>query len=123
VRLRGLNGLELPLATAFAIFLHTLLRADPALPAWARPLASYGSRASFSLYAVHFPLLALTAGLVVDDQRLPPTPASIATVVAAVSVTAAFCWAFAWCTERRTGRLRNALLRMSWPTRARPTDG
>lgn len=118
VRLRGLDGLELPLAAAFAIFLHTLMRVDPALPAWVRPLASYGSKASFSLYAVHFPLLALTAGVVVDGQRLPPTSVSIAAVVAAVLVTVAVCWAFAWCTERHTGRLREALSRMSWPTRA-----
>lgn len=113
VRLRGLDGLELPLAAAFAVLLHTLMRVDPALPAWARPLASYGSKASFSLYAVHFPLLALMAGIVINEQRLPPTTVGMAMVAAAVSITVAFCWAFAWCTERHTGRLRDALSRKS----------
>lgn len=105
-------GVEDPLeAAAFALFLFTLLRSDPPPLAGLRPLAAYGARASFSLYAIHFPLMALAAGWVVGERRLVPDGEAVLVVVAILALALAAAWLFAAQTEKRTGALRAWLRR------------
>ena len=100
-------GAEDPLeAAAFALFLFTLLRSDPPRISVLRPLAAYGARASFSLYATHFPLMALAAGWIVGPTRLAPGREAALAVVAILLSALGAAWLFAEQTEARTGTLR-----------------
>lgn len=106
VRATGLEGKEVPLALTFAGFLYVLLRADISASGWLTPFASYGAKASFSLYALHFPLLALAAALLIDDQRMAPSFAGIGLMLATLLAVIATCGLFARHTERHTARVR-----------------
>lgn len=108
----GEFGAEDPLeAASFALFLFTLLRSDPPRIAALQPFAAYGARASFSLYAIHFPLMALAAGWIVGPTRLPPDARTAGLVLALLAAALALAWLFAALTEARTERLRRALRR------------
>jgi len=108
----GEFGGEDPLeAASFALFLFTLLRSDPPRIAALRPFAAFGARASFSLYAIHFPVMALVAGWIVGPARLPPDARTAALVVALLAMVLALAWLFAALTEARTGALRDWLRR------------
>lgn len=108
----GEFGAEDPLeAASFALFLFTLLRSDPPRIAALQPFAAYGARASFSLYAIHFPLMALAAGWIVGPTRLPPDARTAVLVLALLAAALALAWLFAALTEARTERLRRALRR------------
>ncbi|MGV3456361.1 acyltransferase family protein [Sphingomonas sp.] len=105
-------GVEDPIeAASFALFLFTLLRSDPPRIAALRPLASFGAQASFSLYAIHFPLIALAAGWIVGDARLAPGGEAVLAVVAILILALAAAWLFAARTEAHTGALRNWIRR------------
>lgn len=108
VRIVGTEGFELTLAAAFAVFLYVLLRTDPSVPGWMKPLAAYGAKASFSLYALHFPILAFLAALLLDAKRMVPSGPNIALVIGALLVAVVVCALFARGTERHTGRIRAA---------------
>ena len=84
-----------------------MLRADPLAPRWLGPLAAYGAQASFSLYVLHFPIIAFGAALLLDDQRLPASATSIALVVAVLASAILLSAIFARHTERHTGRVRS----------------
>lgn len=107
VRVVGLVYLELPLAAAFAFFLYAMLRADLRVPHWLLPLAAYGAQASFSLYALHFPVLAFAAALLLDTERLPPVAMNIALVAGTLALVILLCGVVARTTERHTGRIRS----------------
>lgn len=100
------------LAAGFSIFLLTLLLANPvpfrAIPA----LAAYGAGASFSLYAIHFPIMAFAAGLFVGAQRLAPNSSAIALVALVLLTTVGAGWMFSRVTESRTNALRQAAHRL-----------
>lgn len=105
-------GVEDPIeAASFALFLFALLRSDPPRFGALGPLAAYGARASFSLYAIHFPLMALAAGWVVGDARLVPDAGAALAAVAILALACAAAWLFAAQTEARTGALRAWLRR------------
>lgn len=105
-------GAEDPLeAATFALFLFTLLSSDPPRIGMLRPFAVYGARASFSLYAIHFPLMALTAGWVVGPTRLAPGGEAALAVGAILMLALGAAWVFSAQTEARTGALRGWLRR------------
>jgi peptidoglycan/LPS O-acetylase OafA/YrhL len=81
---------------------------DRALPHGAA-LARYGASSSFSLYAMHFPLLALTAAGLGLHARLAPSPATIGGCLAVCVVLAFAGWGFSRLTERHTRRVRQGL--------------
>lgn len=117
----GEFGAEDPLeAASFALALFTLLRSDPPRIAALGPLATYGARASFSLYAIHFPLMALAAGWIVGPARLAPDARTGVLVVVLLAAALALAWLFAALTEARTERLRRALRR--WFSRPGAAD-
>lgn len=103
-------GHSLVLGGAFALVLWALLRLDPAAPAWLRPLSNYGAKASFSLYAAHFPLLLVVASLLPPAARTAPDAARAVTWAAVLALALGWGWLFAKATEAHTGRLRAWLL-------------
>ncbi|MCP3731599.1 acyltransferase [Sphingomonas sp. MG17] len=96
-------------AACFALFLFTLLRGAPRRWRLLRPFAAYGARASFSLYAIHFPVMAFLAGLAVGGQRFAPDARALTVAIAILLAVAGAGWAFAALTEARTGALRRSL--------------
>ncbi|MFS0738917.1 acyltransferase [Sphingomonas sp. 1P06PA] len=109
VRIIGLAYLELALAATFALFLYVLLLVDPPAPRWLQPLAAYGAQASFSLYALHFPVIAFAAAMLLSSERMPPTAANILLMGGALALAIVVCWVFARFTERHTGTVRSFL--------------
>lgn len=94
------------LAASFALFLLALLRHPPRLRTPVAALARYGATASFSLYATHFPLMALATALIISTERLSPTSGPIAMVLAILSFSIGFGLLFANATEKHTAAVR-----------------
>ena len=101
--------LDLPLALAFGWFLYELAQAEVPFPGWLARLARYGSTSSFSLYAIHFPIAALVGGWLARTGRLPPSPGSLALVLAVTALCVAAGWLFSLASERHTADLRRWL--------------
>lgn len=91
---------------SFAVVLWCLLQRRPPVPLPVRPLAHLGATASFSLYAIHYPLLAMLATLLNGDVRLGPTLPAMALVLAVTAVLACCGVVFARLTEAHTATLR-----------------
>ena len=99
------------LAASFAGLLYVLRACQIAMPHWLEPVARYGRESSYSLYVVHFPLLALAGSLASGGVRFAAAPASVAWVVALSMAAIAAGWAFSELTERNTGKARAFLRR------------
>lgn len=97
---------DLILGLAAAAFIAALAARDPRCPPILDPVARFGAMGSFSLYAVHFPIMALAAGLIVGPSRLPPSIASIIVVLSVLIAVIAVAIPFARLTEARTPALR-----------------
>jgi peptidoglycan/LPS O-acetylase OafA/YrhL len=69
-------------------------------------IAAYGAGSSFSLYVVHFPLLALTAAVIGLHARLQPSAATIGGCLALMAALTLAAWGFSRVTERNTRRVR-----------------
>ncbi|PCD02933.1 hypothetical protein COC42_00355 [Sphingomonas spermidinifaciens] len=120
-RLGDRPGEDLVVAGVAGLFLAALLRRNPRFPARLAPVARFGASGSFSLYAIHFPVMAMVAGLSVWPGQLPPGPAGIAAALAAVGGAVMLAIGYARLTEANTGRLRN-WLRGSLQTAIRPAE-
>ncbi|PZU79623.1 MAG: hypothetical protein DI530_08490 [Sphingomonas sp.] len=112
LRASGYFWLDGLVALSFAAFLLTLIAADPPIPGAVMPFATFGSRASFSLYATHFPVVAFVATLVVDRVRPQPDAASVSLAYAVLAGCALLAWFFARVTEARTDVVRHAARRI-----------
>ena len=99
------------LAVAFATLLYALRQGQIGMPRLIEPLARYGRDSSYSLYVVHFPLLALIGSLVSGGVRMAPSPIGVAMVLALTLVCVGLGWAFSELTERNTGKARAFLRR------------
>lgn len=108
-RLAPVLGWEFPVALSFAAFLAALLAMRPAFPRVLSGLAHYGSRASFSLYVTHFPILAIIAGIEVGVEREAPTMTSLLFVCLSFLAALIFAYGFSMLTEANTGRVRQWL--------------
>lgn len=103
----GDYALEDPvLAMAFAVFLLTLLLLNPRVLPAIVPFARYGAQASFSLYAIHFPVMAFVAGALIDRTRLPPGIYGFSLVAVTLLMTVVLARRFAALTEAKTGLVR-----------------
>lgn len=103
-------SIEDPLeAACFALFLFMLLRSAPRRWPVLRPFAIYGARASFSLYATHFPVAAFVAGLAVGDRRWAIDTGALAVAAGILILVVSVGWIFAALTETHTGSLRRWL--------------
>jgi peptidoglycan/LPS O-acetylase OafA/YrhL len=90
----------------FAALLWGLLRSPVHWPRWLRGFSRYGAGSSFSLYAIHFPVLALCVALLPRQSQ----PAML--LVAALGLTAFLAgwgYLFSRFTERNTGWLRTRM--------------
>ncbi|MDC7810916.1 acyltransferase family protein [Sphingomonas koreensis] len=99
------------LAIVFSAFLLSLIILNPSPVALVRPLAIYGARASFSLYATHFPVMAFAAALTIGARRLPPDAYGVTLVMIVLAASLVLAWLFAMQTEGRTGALRRFFAR------------
>ena len=105
------NGaIDFVLAAAFASLLYILRASQIGFPLLLQPLARFGRESSYSLYVIHFPILALAGSLATGGSRLIPSPFCVAMVFGLSLAAVASGWAFSQLTERSTGKAR-ALLR------------
>ena len=97
------------IAIGFGIFLLAVLRFEVGPPAIMKPLSIYGSGSSFSLYAIHLPLLIFIIAALNGSQRMQPSLLALATVVATAVALILFALVFSRFTELRTGVLRDVM--------------
>jgi peptidoglycan/LPS O-acetylase OafA/YrhL len=101
--------IDLPLAISFGLVLLALARTALPFPRLLARVADYGRKASFSLYAIHFPIVALLGGWVTGRARLAPGGLALGLVLALTALCLAAGWLFAQGSEAFTPRLRNWL--------------
>ena len=104
---------DLPLALSFGLLLLALARGALPFPPMLAPLAHYGHKASFSLYAIHFPIVALAGGWITGQARLAPGAEALVLVLALTVFCLLAGWLFSRGTEAFTPQLR-AWLRQRW---------
>lgn len=109
VRFRDFPFEDFLLAAVFGILLTLLLMARVGLPPLMTALARFGARSSFTLYATHFPVLALFAGLMLNDERLEPSFMAALSVTASLIATVAIAVVLSRFTERQTAEVRRRL--------------
>jgi peptidoglycan/LPS O-acetylase OafA/YrhL len=93
--------------------LVVLLIPDVARPGVALRAVGRYAHSSYSLYAIHLPIVALiTAGLIpFAADRWTPTPLHVLALVGLVALVAAIAWVFAQLTERWTDDVRQLISR------------
>ncbi len=115
-RFHGISSLssDYVLALVTLLYLWVLLSdREPHQPASPYVLASReAARFSFTLYAVHAPLLVLIASLVVADSRWAPTVTHLTAGFAILLGALGFAWALAFVTEFRTDMVRGKIEKM-----------
>jgi len=102
-------GTPIALGAAFAQFLWVLLRTNPRPLKIGLPFARYGAKASFSLYAMHFPFMLAVISAIPPGVRVAPSVTRLLEWIGLCLLTIAFGWAFARLTEAHTGQLRARL--------------
>ena len=95
------------LGGAFSLFFWVLLRLDPGQLRPAAPFARYGAGSSFSLYALHFPVILALASLIAPGRRTMPDFARLLQWGGLVLAAIALAWLFSRLTEARTPQLRD----------------
>ena len=95
------------LALSFSLFLLALLLTNPLPIRGISALAAYGAGASFSLYAIHFPIMAFAAALFVCGTRLMPDLPTLALLTMVLLTTLGLGWLFGQLTEARTAAVRS----------------
>ncbi len=100
---------DFPLAISFGLLLLSLVKTALPFPQVLAPAAVYGRKASFSLYAIHFPIVALAGGWITARERLAPSPVAFLLVLAVTIFCLVAGWLFAQGSEALTPRLRNWL--------------
>lgn len=101
---------DLAIALTFAAFLFSLLRAPVAFPRALVGLARFGARSSFSLYAIHFPLM-LFAIVGLGLERGPLNVVSVGVITATTVLCSIAAIGFSQLTEARTPFIRQWLSR------------
>lgn len=111
---RGVPGLpgDMLVGLAFATFLLALLRQPKRLWPAPRILVSYGARSSYSLYALHFPLIVFVAG-VAGFERSAISPRTCLLTLLLIVAAVAAGWLFSRLTEAHTDGLRRRLLALA----------
>lgn len=97
---------DISLAVAFAAFMVFGMRSSFGS---ARPfgwVAQLGSRSSYSLYAIHLPVVVFISNFLVPTTRIPASIYSWALVAFIPLVCVGLAVAFSRVTENQTGRLR-----------------
>ncbi len=101
------NGLiDLALALGFGGLLYVLRASRIGFPRMLDPLARFGRESSYSLYVLHFPLVALVGSLATGGIRSPATPLGLVLVLVLTFGSMAAARLFSLLTERNTGAAR-----------------
>lgn len=102
---------EYLIAAYFVVLLWVLLQQDWPAPRGAyRTVAGALSRLSYTLYAVHLPVIVfLTAVVNRDWHRLPRSPANVLLYLAVNMVTMAIAYLFYLAFEKNTERVRKGI--------------
>jgi peptidoglycan/LPS O-acetylase OafA/YrhL len=108
--IRNGAAIDVVLALAFAGLLFMLRAGSVPLPRLFEPLARYGRNSSYSLYVIHFPLVALVGSWATAGTRQAASPLGVVLTLALTLGSIAAAWAFSLFTERNTGKAR-ALVR------------
>jgi len=89
-------------------YLWVLLSAKEPYPAGARsvPVSREVARFSYTLYAVHLPILVFLTALVEGDSRWYPTPVHLLVGAGLLVVAVGYAYVLAFLTEFRTDKLR-----------------
>lgn len=112
----GFIAAGLTVGVGFAVLLSALLARPVAWPKGLSPLSRYGAGSSFSLYAAHFPVLAL---LVAATPRIEGFFFRLLTSLVVTALLIAWGYLFSRLTEAHTKRLRTLMRR--WIGRGRDT--
>lgn len=94
------------IALGFATFLYAVLRSNLGIPEVLSPLARYGGSSSYSLYAVHAPILLGALALLMGESRMKPSPEGMVLAVALTLALVGFAYVFSLATEYQTDKLR-----------------
>jgi peptidoglycan/LPS O-acetylase OafA/YrhL len=105
------SAMDVVLAVAFAALLYALRANAVRFPRWLAMFARFGRDSSYSLYVVHFPILALTGSLLSGGERLAPSPLSIGLVAVLTLGCVTIAWLFSELTEQNTDKVREFLHR------------
>ena len=111
IRYSNLNVGLLALTTTILVALLVVDVSWTGAPATALGGLSRYADSSYSLYAVHLPIVALAAAILVPDaaRRWEPTPAHWAAAFGIVAVMLVIGWLVATATELRTDRVRRSI--------------
>ena len=102
---------DLLLAASFSVFLAVGMRSAFGGARGLSALASFGSRSSYSLYAIHLPIVVFVCNFFAPDRRLAASVWSWTLVLLIPLIAVAAAKPFSKATEDQTSRLRNALSR------------
>lgn len=100
---------DVVISAAFALTLFGLCLWLPQRRRAFQWLTIYGARASFSLYAIHYPVGAFFISIVLAGKRLQPSGGALALVGLAWLALIGIGWLFASVTERHTPAIRDRL--------------
>jgi peptidoglycan/LPS O-acetylase OafA/YrhL len=94
----------------------------PGAPGRLLEVLSRSAHGSYSLYAIHLPILAFTAAATIGraERRWFPNPLHLGAAALVLVAVALAAWAFASCTEARTNQVRAALQRSLLEARIKP---
>lgn len=101
---------DLVCGLSFALLLWTTLNIRAAGLKGGSSIVTSVAAISYSLYAVHFPIMALFAVLFFGEQRSQPSPSALFSYISVLIAVSAIGGAFWWLFERQTRRLQNYLL-------------
>ncbi len=104
-----IGSAEVPLAISFGLLLLAMSRTALPFPRVMEPLARYGRTSSFSLYAIHYPVIALVGGWLARQGRLAPGTEALLLVLALTAFCLFIGWIFSRGTEAYTQPLRGWL--------------
>lgn len=118
---------DIVVGAVFAIQLAALRAARLPFPRIFAAVASFGRSASFSLYATHFPLVLLLAGLADGTARFAFGAKGLAVFTAVIVACVVVAYAFAMIFEKRTDVVRAQMLKLidgvkPGPVRTRGAD-
>lgn len=116
IRLRPDAWMDPPLGGAVAVLLVGLVATRASYPTLLDRVSRFGAEASFSLYAIHFPVAALAAAYLTREGRLPLSAGSVGAIVAITFACIAGARLFGALTEAHTGVVRH------WLRQWRPSD-
>jgi peptidoglycan/LPS O-acetylase OafA/YrhL len=92
---------------SFALLLYSLMRASATFSPRLALVCRFGARSSYSLYAVHLPLVAMLAATFwTPARRLPPSATPLLAFVCVTLVALGGGYLFSLCTEAHTSTLR-----------------